>query len=164
MSRFEVLFQPNHERCLILDSDIVLAGPIVGALEEYEEDFVVEGSNYPEHDIKSYYYDPDVVSIMHPSFRFPGYVFNFGQIVATTGVLRGEDFTPFIDFNRKPPRVFRPDVFVATDQSVVNFVLHKKAQQGELSIARHVFCAGRLRCDLLISLSNGSSKVLGTIF
>jgi glycosyltransferase involved in cell wall biosynthesis len=139
MSKFELLFQPTRERCLVLDSDIVLAGPILGALEQYVADFVVEGSNYPVHDIRSYYYDPDVASIVYPSFRFPGYVFNSGQMVATTGVLRREDFTPFIDFNKEPPRLLRPDLFKAGDQGVLNFVLQQKAQQADLSIARHVF-------------------------
>jgi polysaccharide biosynthesis protein PslH len=139
MSKFQVLFQPTQERCLILDSDIVLAGPILGALEEHQEDFVVEGSNYPTHDIRSHYYDPDVVSVMYPSFRFPGYVFNTGQIVATTGVLEQNDFAAFIDFNREPPTVLRSDVFKAGDQGIVNFVMHKKEQEGAFSIARHVF-------------------------
>lgn len=138
MSRFEPLFRPTRERCFILDSDIVLAGPILDELEMYGEDFVVEGSNYPEQDIKAYYYDPEVLSALYPGFQFPGYVFNTGQMVATTGILKREFFTPFMSFD-EPPRVIREDVFAAFDQGVLNFVLHQKAHEGLLTIRRHVF-------------------------
>ena len=138
MSRLEPLFQPHRERCLILDSDIVLAGPILDALEQFNEDFVVEGSNYPPGDIKAYYYDPELVTLLCPSFRYPGYVFNTGQMVATTGILKQEFFSPFICFDQ-PPRVYREDLFAAFDQGILNFVMHQKAQEGLISIRRHVF-------------------------
>jgi glycosyltransferase involved in cell wall biosynthesis len=139
MSRLEVLLQRRRERCLIIDSDIVFAGPILGVLEQYGEDFIVEGANYPIQDIKAYYYDPEVVSAMYPPFRFPGYVFNCGQIVATTGIFGREDFTSFIALDEAPPRVLRPDVFVAFEQSVMNFVMHRSEQEGRISIRRHIF-------------------------
>jgi hypothetical protein len=138
MTTFEPLLLPTRERCLILDSDIVFVGPILESLEQYDEDFVVERSNYPLHDIKSYYFDPELMSSLYPSFRFPGYVFNCGQIVATTGILRQEFFTPFIAFD-SPHRIIQPDVFVCFEQSVLNFVLQQKAQDGVLSIRRHDF-------------------------
>jgi hypothetical protein len=135
-SRLEALFNPTRERCLIVDSDIVLAGPILDALEQYDEDFIVEGGDYPAEDIKDFYYDPELVCTLSPSFRYPGYVFNAGQIIATTGILKQEDFTPFVAFE-EPRRILRPDLFEAFDQGVLNFVLHQKAQEGALSVRRH---------------------------
>src|SRR5271154_2008161 len=40
--KMEVLVNPLRERCLLLDADIIMAGPVIAELEKFEEDFVVE--------------------------------------------------------------------------------------------------------------------------
>ena len=40
-AKLEPLFLPQRQRCLILDADIVFAGPVFNALEAYDDDFVV---------------------------------------------------------------------------------------------------------------------------
>ena len=138
LARLEALFLPARERALILDSDIVLAGRVLDSLEEYDEDFIVEGSNYPPEEIKAYYFDLDLLGRLYPLFEFAGYVFNAGQMVATTGILRREFFAAFVAFE-EPRRILRPDVFVGSEQSLLNFILPQRAQQAELSIRRHAF-------------------------
>ena len=148
MSKLEPLFLPGRQKILILDSDTALAGPILDRLEQYSEDFVVAHESLSENEILSYYFDPAVIEQRYEGFRYPGYVFNTGQIVATTGILRREDFLPFVDFVE--PRVARqPDLFFCGDQGLLNFVLFSYQQRGELTIARTRFMewAGRLRSE-----------------
>ena len=123
---------------MILDSDTAFAGPVLGKLGEYEEDFIVEDGNYPAEDIKPYYYDPELVCTINPSFRYPGFVFNVGQMVATTGVFKRDEFSSLVAFE-EPRRCLRPELFECFEQGVLNFMLQHKAQDGVLSLRRHPF-------------------------
>ena len=84
------------------------------------------------------YFNPSRVAEEFPDFRFPGYVFNTGQFVATTGILRRADFAGPIDFS-EPRRRLREDRFSCGDQGLLNFVLFRKQQSGELTIHRAGF-------------------------
>jgi hypothetical protein len=81
------------------------------------------------------YFNPSRVAEEFPDFRFPGYVFNTGQFVATTGILRRADFAGPIDFS-EPRRRLREDRFSCGDQGLLNFVLFRKQQSGEVAIHR----------------------------
>jgi hypothetical protein len=136
-ARLEPLFLIERERCLILDSDIVFAGPVLERLESFDEDFIVEGAGHSPDETKQYYFDPNAISHLFPDFLFPGFVFNVGQIVATSGILRREMFEPFVTFC-EPRQVRRQDIFF-WEQGVLNFILLRMAQQGEVTIRRDMF-------------------------
>jgi hypothetical protein len=137
-AKLEPLFLPGRQRCLILDSDIVFAGRVIDTLEAVDADFVVEAwGSVPERTALDYY-DPSALAELDPEFVFPGYTFNAGQLVATTGVLQREDFEPFVRFGDQP-EPNRPDVFRGQDQGLLNYVLQKKAQLGELTLERVPF-------------------------
>jgi hypothetical protein len=43
-AKLEPLFLPQRQRCLIVDSDVVFAGPLLRPLEGHDEDFLVENA------------------------------------------------------------------------------------------------------------------------
>ena len=138
MGKLEPLFLPTKERCLILDSDIVFIGKVLGVLENFDDDFIVADTPNPPEETSHYYFDLPRLNASDPDFVFPNYTFNAGQIVATTGVIKREDFEPFIRFSN-PPSLIQPDIFKAGAQGVLNYVLMKKLQEGKISLRREPF-------------------------
>ncbi len=137
-AKLEPLFQPNNERCLIIDSDVIFIGPLLDGLQIFPEDFVVVNENHPEDEITRNYFAPQEAEGLCPGFCFPGYVFNTGQFVARCGILQRSDFLPFLSFEQ-PPRFLRPDVFKCGEQGLLNFVLLSKHQAGALTLRRAHF-------------------------
>src|SRR5206468_441683 len=58
---------------------------------------------------------------------------------STTGVLRRKDFDPFVDWPSS--QVHPQDVFKKGEQGLLNYVLQKRAQQGQLTLRRAPFMA-----------------------
>jgi hypothetical protein len=133
--KLEPLFEKRRERCLILDSDTVFLGRVLEALEKWDEDFIVDQSVYPAEEVRAHYLDIERLRVLEPQFQFPGYVFNTGQFVATTGILAREDFAPYVTFGN-PAQVLHGDVFKAGDQGILNFTVLRKAQAGEITLRR----------------------------
>lgn len=138
MAKLEPLFLPAGERCLILDSDTVFLGRVLDRLEAAGGDFVVELCDHSREDMTANYFDPAHLAALAPDFRFPGYVFNSGHFVATTGMVERSDFANLVEFS-EPRRSLRPDIFPCGDQGFLNFVLFQKQQQGALRIVRERF-------------------------
>jgi hypothetical protein len=136
--KLEPLFLDGRQRCLILDSDIVFLGRVIDVLEAVEADFVVEAYGGRPDRIAEEFFDLAALKKFDPDFVFPGYTFNGGQFVGTTGILKRADFEPFVRFGARP-EVTRPDVFRLADQGTLNYVLMKKAQVGELTLQRAPF-------------------------
>jgi len=136
--KLEPLFLPGRQRCLILDSDLIFLGRVLDALDGFTEDYVVARHDFAPEAVARDFFDLDRLREFDPDFASPGYTFNTGQFVATTGLLCREDFAPVIDFT-EPPRLRFPETFRAADQGVLNYVLLKKARQGALTLRRHHF-------------------------
>ena len=138
-SKFEVMFQNQDERMLILDSDIVFAGKVLDALGNFHEEFVVVGelSDNPRDPwIKENCYDFDLIREFDSTFEFPGYGFNGGQILATGGKICLSDFEPLIEW-KKPPTCKKSflDTFSRFgDQGVFNYVLARLAQDQRIDV------------------------------
>ncbi len=134
--KLEPLFLPSGQRVLILDSDTLFAGPALDLLEQFDEDFLVQREDPPDRGfVEGNYFDLDGLRDLDPAFVFPGYTFNTGQIVATTGLLRREDFAPFVTWHERPA-VVRPDVFKLGEQGLLNYVLMRAAAAGTVSLRR----------------------------
>jgi len=148
MGKLQALFLPDRERILIIDSDIVFVGRVLERLEQSDADFVVCDEWRSREELGRYYFDPHVVKRIRPDFDFPGYVFNTGQIVATSGLLTQEDFAPFVSFV-EPPKLLQPENFFCGEQGFLNFVLLHKAQRGELTLECQQFMrwAGSMQRD-----------------
>ncbi|HEY2342132.1 MAG TPA: hypothetical protein VGH90_03830 [Chthoniobacteraceae bacterium] len=137
-SKVEVLCQPERRRCLVLDSDIIFTGPLLETLEQCKSDFVVQHEDPAPEFVASHYFDLPALQRLDPQFVFPGFTFNTGQIVATTGVLSWTDFSAFVA-PENPPRVLHPEIFKFGEQGLLNYVLMKKAQIGACSLERQKF-------------------------
>ena len=138
--KLEPFFFGTPHRFLNLDADIILVGPVLEALEAHDEDFVVQKSALAENAIASHYYRPDLVRRdLDASFAYPGYVFNCGHVVGETARIRREDFSALVDWNGPLPALLRPDVFSHADQGVTNFVLHRKQNEGAITVGHEAF-------------------------
>lgn len=136
--KLEPLFLPGRQRCLILDSDTVFLGCVLDALAPFPEDFIVSDYSFRPETMARDFFDPARLAVLDPDFCLPDFVFNTGQFVATTGVLRREDFAPHVAFT-EPPRLRQPEVFGCADQGVLNYVLVRRWRQGSLTLRRHRF-------------------------
>lgn len=137
-AKLEVLTSLPRRRLLVLDSDIVLLGPLLATLEAFEEDMVVVLERFPPEEQIKYYYDLEQLKQMDPDWVESGMNFNAGQIVATTGLFSMRDLDPWLgdtpDFYLK-----QPDVIKCYDQGLLNYVLPKWEREGRLTLRRHGF-------------------------
>jgi hypothetical protein len=144
VSKFEPLFNKERKRLLILDSDIVFLGRVLDYLNIFDQDFVIdeeliEDANTPY--FKKTYFDLDKVNkTIDPVYKFPGFAFNTGQFLCTTGIFKREDFLDYIEWRYgQVPVLKKTDTFACADQGIFNFFLQQKTQQGKISLGRAKF-------------------------
>ncbi len=135
-SKFEVFMEESSKRFLMLDSDIILAGPILDQLEKYNEDWVVHDEPFTQEDLLRYYFDPEKIKKLDPEFDFPNYTFNSGQLVGTTGSLNHVDFDKYIEWSEPRIQRFRDAFTFGGEQPLLNYLLMKKAQTKQLTVRR----------------------------
>jgi hypothetical protein len=133
--KLEPLFGSPGERFLVLDSDTVLTGPVLDLWCEGDGPFLVDDERQSEADTRRLYYDWKKLRAFDPDARAPQFVFNSGQWFGTAGVLKREDFAPWIEWTM-PRRLKRPESLMPGDQGVLNYVLNKKMAGGEFAVAR----------------------------
>src|ERR1035441_3124043 len=141
-AKLEPLFLETGQRCLILDSDIVFAGPVLDVLEQCEEDFVVcpeDAANPRTNWVKGTYYDYEKLGLMDPVFTYPGFTFNCGQILARTGILKRDDFRDLVTWEGMLPLLKHPEVFSCGDQGIMNYLLAKMAQTNKITLGKCKF-------------------------
>ena len=135
--KLEVMTQLPARRFLFLDSDIVFAGRVLDRLEQFDDDFIVDKEEFAPADVGVQFFAVDKLQQLDPSFAFPGYGFNGGQIVATTGRITEADFDGLLDWQTRT--VQHLDIFQKGDQGLTNYVVLRKAQRGEISLRREPF-------------------------
>jgi hypothetical protein len=135
--KLEAMTDLPERRLLFIDSDIVFAGPVIDRLEAFHEDVVVDKAEWSDSEIETQFFSLDRLSELDKTFKFPGWGFNGGQIIATTGCLRREDLDPYFDWDARV--VKRPDVFKMGDQGLTNYIVQRKVQDGLLSLRREPF-------------------------
>lgn len=137
--KLEPLFAPERGRYLVLDSDIVFVGRVIDTLERFDADFVVQEESQPERDVPALYFDASAIrNSLDPTFTSTAFTFNTGQYVATSGIMRREDFDALVGWT-SPRRVLHPECFNSSDQGVLNYVVLKKLAAGEITVARTPF-------------------------
>jgi hypothetical protein len=135
--KLEVMTESPARRLLLLDSDIVFAGKVIDRLEGFDEDLVVDKEDFDPAAVEVQFFSLDKLRQLDPNFVFPGYGFNGGQIVATTGRLTTHDFDGLLDWHTRTAT--HPDVFKKGDQGLTNYVVLRKVQHGQLTIRRVPF-------------------------
>lgn len=138
-AKLEPLFKTPGETFLILDADTVMTGPVLTALESRlaasdSPDFIVDEEDQPEVEMRRLYYEWDA-SDVNAKIRRPAFVFNSGQWLGRSGVVKREDFSEWIEWTF-PRRLKMPDVFKNGDQGVLNFVFNQKVMTSGLRVGR----------------------------
>lgn len=134
-NKLEPIFAEGEERILHLDSDIAMVGPALDTLEKYDEDIIVQKINSPSpRRLKKWYFDLERLKEFDPNFKFPGYLFNFGQFVINTGSLKKDDFGELMDVNVIPTYLYHPDIFFGAEMGIFNYVVLKKLMTSQLSV------------------------------
>jgi hypothetical protein len=134
-SKLEPLFQQNKECFLVLDADTVMIGPVISFMKDVNTDFIVDEEVQPEKRFNEIYYNLDRINEIEPAFKYPGYSFNSGQWFGTSGKLTKEDFDLTLQWS-KPPKSRHPEIVFNGDQAHLNFLLHRKVQQEDVTVAR----------------------------
>ena len=135
-SKLAVILHEEKDKYLFLDSDVVLLGKVLDKLNEYNEDFIVTGMETPDEHHPTFnnnYIDMKKMDEFDPSYRFPGYGFNGGQIVMTSGLLNESDCNTVIEFEPKISNK-RPDIFKHGDQGALNYIFAKANMQGKIKV------------------------------
>lgn len=142
VSKFEPYFEKEKRKFLILDSDIVFLGSVIEYLDDFNQPFVVSANYFEDCKsamIKRTYYDIDKIqSALDSEFSYPGYVFNTGQIVGTSGIFDKNDFNDFIEWGN-PSKLRIPNILSNADQGILNYFLSKQEQKGTLEIGKGDF-------------------------
>lgn len=133
----------SEQRVLTLDCDIVLAGRFLENLylKTNGADFVVDPEfweNPYEGNVPRHYYNFADVEKFDPQFIFPGYVFNGGQMIVTPGKITTDQISPFFDTTTFP-FYKRRDILPQVDQSLLNYLLPKLAQEGTVTLVAENF-------------------------
>jgi len=133
--KLEVMTELPRRRLLLLDSDTTFAGRVIDRLENFDEDLIVENKDYVAIDeVGDQFFCLDRLPRVDPTFKFPGFGFNTGQIVATTGLITKQDFEGLLDWQTRT--VKHPEIFKKGEQGLLNYVVLRKMQRGELTLRR----------------------------
>ena len=133
--KLEPLFRPPGERFLILDSDTVMTGPVLGLADERDEELIVDDEMQSPERAKAIYYDCAKAAEEGSPIRSPAFLFNTGQWFGKSGMLSREDFSGLVEWGF-PPRLVNPRVFKNGDQGVFNFVVNEQARLEKIRVAR----------------------------
>jgi hypothetical protein len=135
-AKIELLLRPYRERFLVLDADTVMCGPVLGSLERFADDFIVPGVPIDkpcDPSFTSIYFNLDRLRKRDPAFRFPGFAFNTGVFVGTSGLLTRKMFEPLLVWS-SPVRLRAPEIFSCADQGILNYVLMKRAADAVITL------------------------------
>ncbi|GAB3301757.1 hypothetical protein [Hymenobacter tenuis] len=126
-------------RPLLLDADIIFVGKLLEDLYSRSEgyDFVVDADyrNLKQDHayIKETYFDFNKIIIEEPQYSYPGYVFNAGQMLVSTGKISEYDLKKY--FNPKEfPYYTNMELMPLVDQSILNVILPIKSDQGQIKL------------------------------
>lgn len=133
--KLEPLFLNSSDSFLVLDADTVLIGPVLDKVKEIDANFIVDDEVQPAERFNEIYYHLDKINQIAKDFVYPGYSFNSGQWFGTSGILTRSDFEKSLTWD-EPPKPKFPEIVFNGDQAHLNFVLHLKEQQRQVSIKR----------------------------
>jgi hypothetical protein len=137
----DLLLLERDHRFLSIDVDIAFIGRVLDVLEKYDEDLIVDHEDHPADPAPAFsavYFDLERLRLFDPAFVFPGFAFNAGQFVASTGKFKRSDFDGLIEWG-SPRRPLRPEIFNMGDQGVFNYRTMSLLASGRLSLARVPF-------------------------
>jgi len=148
--KLEPLFINKPELFMVLDADTVMLGPILDIISPIKSDFIVDDEVQPKSRFDEIYYNLDRINEIDPEFVYPGYSFNSGQWVGTSGLLQRSDFDITLDWTN-PPTPKYPEIVFNGDQAHLNFLLHKLGSERKIQVERQ---------KIMIFPENGSAEFI----
>lgn len=133
--KLEPLFAPAGRSFMVLDVDTVFAGRVLDHRAQSDAPFIVDDEALPDADLKRLYYNWDKLREVDPKVQPAKRAFNTGQWFGVAGVLKREDFDPWVEWTL-PRRLKYPDRFMTGDQGVQNYVILQKAALDGLRLER----------------------------
>lgn len=133
-SKLAVILHEPKDKFLFLDSDVVFLGRVLDRLNQYEDDFIVTGMEADDKNnptFNAHYIDMAKMESFDPQYRFPGYGFNCGQIVITSGLMKEADCDAVIEFEPSITNKY-PAIFKHGDQGALNYIFGKASQAGKI--------------------------------
>lgn len=110
---------------------------MIDRLQQFDEQLVVDKEDFSTPTIEVQFFPVDKLLQLDPQFAFPGYGFDTGQFVVTTGCIAKADFGELLDWEQRS--VKHPEVFQKGEQGVFNYVVLRKVQQQQLTLHREPF-------------------------
>jgi glycosyltransferase involved in cell wall biosynthesis len=132
-SKLEPLFFRRKHRYLMLDADLLILGPVLELFNQSKADFVVHPENNGVAHTETLAYKLAPLAALDPHYQPPDFIFNSGNYVATSGLLKRADFDGLIRW-QQPRQLKQPDIFMCGDQGVLNYVLLKAWKKGRISL------------------------------
>ena len=137
-SKLEVLFHEEKALWFFIDSDIVFVGRVLDNFSEVGySTFCVTGEKLPSEsdpEINANYLNIELVkSKINQDYLYPGFVFNGGQILISSGLLTQHDFADVISFDIEIKNKF-PEIFKHGDQGILNYKLSSLHQQKRINL------------------------------
>jgi hypothetical protein len=122
----------QNERILILDSDIIWMCDMINLLEPFDEDIIVDGYDPADlsGEMKRWYFKEPSFSKTFGHYRYPGFLFNVGQILCNTSVFTKAELACLLNWKEKPEPV--KDVFFH-EQGMLNYLLAEKIRKQQVS-------------------------------
>jgi hypothetical protein len=136
MVKLEPLFAPPGQSFLVMDVDTVFTGRVLDVRAMSDAPFFVDNEQLSDADFKRLYYDWDKLREIDSRAQPARTAFNVGQWFGTSGLVRREDFDPWIEWTL-PRRLRYPELFMGGDQGVLNYVILQKEAFNGLRIDRH---------------------------
>ena len=139
-AKFQYLYRmPKGKKVLLMDSDIVFAGPFLERMETLfsTNDYVVNLEFQTDPYalwVKEIYFDVKTIENLYPDYTYPGYFFNAGQIFVTVGAIDEHELDKYFDRHHFPFWT-NTAIFPLVDQSVYNYLLPSLAQKKKLKLA-----------------------------
>jgi hypothetical protein len=115
-------------------------GNLTESLEIFDEDFIAVTVHPSETQdmIRKWFFIPEKVKEQYENYKYPGFLFYAGQIVANAKKFSYADFEDVLK-SKEHPVCEREDIFVGADQGVLNYVVAKKIKNNSLSFRSHNF-------------------------
>jgi lipopolysaccharide biosynthesis glycosyltransferase len=139
-SKLAILLKSDKERYLFLDSDTVFLGPVLDELNKFSEDFIVTGIEADQNDqqINDHYIDMSKINNIDNEYVYPGFAFNGGHIVMTSGVISKDYMSKVIGFSPIIHNKY-PDIFKHGDQGCLNYIFAKGKAENQFTVRHHNF-------------------------
>jgi len=143
-AKFHYLYlQQKTKKVLMLDPDIVFVGPFLERIFPVvaANDYVI---SYEENDlsdeewVSNTYFNLEALRSVYPSYQYPGYFFNCGQLFLTTGSIGKKYLNEFFNPQEFPYWKNRK-LFHLYDQSIYNYLLPTLEAENKLKLGKDKF-------------------------